>query len=59
MAANGKALAGYWLPIAYAFDQAVAYNGVLMLAYCKHTSVKDQDPRQRLISWLLGKQLSS
>lgn len=36
MAANCEALAGYWLSITYAFDQAVAYDGVLVLA-CAYT----------------------
>lgn len=32
VAAHSEALAGYWLAIADALDQAVAHDGVLMLA---------------------------
>lgn len=35
MATDCEALTGYRFSIAYAFDQAVAYDGVLMLACCK------------------------
>lgn len=42
MATNCEALACYWLSIAYAFDQTVAYDGVLVLA-CAYTRPLQED----------------